>query len=393
MRVKESEIEAMEFVKQLASMMATGCKENRKEVQAAVLFIHYLGDETLEVLETLDLTADGKAHRNKIMKQLDVYFLPRTDHSVKTHVFNSKNKLYGKTIGNFLAAFEKIARDCEFGTLEDRLIKDRKVSGIRHQKVEDRLLRETYLDLSKTIEICRVAEQMENYVKGMRDKTENFEVQVAWEVSLQKHENLLIADRKIYDTLLQEDVSEEDLMVEIDSCEGYDKNIIDMRFTYGNRQKHVDIGLDGDDRRSRASLAVSESTLGPVPGAQSENNGGANPESSTMSRLVSLMSFVKSEVENKERISLAAEGFGLNSDNGSRTATENGDDSSTEWKHNRAEQHKHVYKPKRDIAVKSSREKKTKYYERRVGENESNPVEFEEKIFAKYKWEPCIQWY
>ncbi|KAG5884553.1 hypothetical protein JTB14_015688 [Gonioctena quinquepunctata] len=56
---------------------------------------------------------------------------------------------------------------------------------------------------------------------------------------------------------LQQAVSEEDLMVEIDSCEGYDKKYIDLRITYGNRQKHVDIGLDEDDRRSRASLAVS----------------------------------------------------------------------------------------------------------------------------------------
>ncbi|KAG5867997.1 hypothetical protein JTB14_007825 [Gonioctena quinquepunctata] len=134
------------------------------------------------------------------------------------------------------------------------------------------------------------------------------QVQVVWEVLLQKHENLLIAN-----TLLRENVSEEDLMLEIDCCEGYEKKFIDSRITYGNRQKHVDIGLDEDDRRSRASLAVSKSTLGPVPGAQSENNGGANPELSTMSRLESLMSFVKSEVENEERISLAAEGFGLNS--------------------------------------------------------------------------------
>ncbi|KAG5864789.1 hypothetical protein JTB14_000719 [Gonioctena quinquepunctata] len=90
------------------------------------------------------------------------------------------------------------------------------------------------------------------------------EVQVAWEVLLQKHENLLIANREIYDTLLQEDVSGEDLMLEIDCCEVYDKKFIDLRITYGNRQKHVDIGLDEDDRRSRASLAVSECTLGPV---------------------------------------------------------------------------------------------------------------------------------
>ncbi|KAG5865222.1 hypothetical protein JTB14_002850 [Gonioctena quinquepunctata] len=70
-------------------------------------------------------------------------------------------------------------------------------------------------------------------------------------------------NREIYDILLQEDVSEEDLMVEIDSCEGYDKKFIDLKITYGNRQKHVDLGFDEDDRRSRASLAVSKSTLGP----------------------------------------------------------------------------------------------------------------------------------
>ncbi|KAG5865592.1 hypothetical protein JTB14_002230 [Gonioctena quinquepunctata] len=90
------------------------------------------------------------------------------------------------------------------------------------------------------------------------------QVQVAWEVLLQKHENLLIANREIYDTLLQENVSEEDLMLEIDCCEEYEKKFIDLRITYGNRQKHVDIGLDEDDRRSRASLAVSKSTLGPA---------------------------------------------------------------------------------------------------------------------------------
>ncbi|KAG5861350.1 hypothetical protein JTB14_015721, partial [Gonioctena quinquepunctata] len=133
------------------------------------------------------------------------------------------------------------------------------------------------------------------------------------QVLLQKHENSLIANREISVTPLQEGVSEKDLMLEIDSCEGYDKVLNYLRITYGNRQKHVDIVLNEDHRRSRASLDVSKFTSGPVPGTHSENNGGANPESSTMSRLKSLMCFLKSEVENKERICLAAEGFGLRS--------------------------------------------------------------------------------
>ncbi|KAG5882296.1 hypothetical protein JTB14_019216 [Gonioctena quinquepunctata] len=100
--------------------------------------------------------------------------------------------------------------------------------------------------------------------KLLSEETALQQVQVAWEVLLQKHENSLIVNREIYDTLLQEDVSEEDLMLEIDCCEVYDKKFIDLRITYGNRQKHVDIGLDEDDRRSRASLALSKCTLGPA---------------------------------------------------------------------------------------------------------------------------------
>ncbi|KAG5877003.1 hypothetical protein JTB14_020657 [Gonioctena quinquepunctata] len=186
----------MEFLKQPASMgmcgdlgsnwrkfknnfslysIATGCKEKAKEVQAAVL-LHCLGEEANEVLETLDLTANDRTDPDKIIKQLDVHFLPKSNPSVETHKFNSRNQLYGESFENFLAELKKIARDCEFGTFKDRLIKDRIVSGIRDQKVKDRLLRETNLDLTKTIEICRVAEQTEQYIKVMTDKTENLEV-------------------------------------------------------------------------------------------------------------------------------------------------------------------------------------------------------------------------
>ncbi|KAG5870574.1 hypothetical protein JTB14_029721 [Gonioctena quinquepunctata] len=155
--------------------IATGCKEKAKEVQAAVL-LHCLGKEANEVLDTMDLTANERTDPDKIIKQLDVHFLPKSNPSVETHKFNSRNQLYGESFENFLAELKKIARDCEFGTFEDRLTKNRIVSGIRDQKVKDGLLRETNLDLTKTIEICRVAEQTEQYIKVMTDEIENLEV-------------------------------------------------------------------------------------------------------------------------------------------------------------------------------------------------------------------------
>ncbi|KAG5880756.1 hypothetical protein JTB14_010939 [Gonioctena quinquepunctata] len=155
--------------------IATGFKEKTKEVQAAVL-LHCLGEEANEVLETLDLTANDRTYPDKIIEQLDVHFPPKSNPSVETHKFNSRNQLHGESFENLLAELKKIARDCEFGTFKDRLIKDRIVSVIGDQKLKDRLLRETNLDLTKTIEICRVAEQTEQYIGVMTDKTENLEV-------------------------------------------------------------------------------------------------------------------------------------------------------------------------------------------------------------------------
>ncbi|KAG5895295.1 hypothetical protein JTB14_029128 [Gonioctena quinquepunctata] len=141
----------MEFLKQPASMR----------------------EEANEVLETLDLTANERIDPDRIIKQLDVHFLPKSNPIVETHKFNSRNQLYGESFENFLAELEKIARDCEFGTFKDRLIEN---EIVRDQKVKDRLLRGTNLDLTKPIEICRVAEQTEQYIEVMTDKTENLEV-------------------------------------------------------------------------------------------------------------------------------------------------------------------------------------------------------------------------
>ncbi|KAG5870812.1 hypothetical protein JTB14_004638 [Gonioctena quinquepunctata] len=130
----------MEFLKQPASMgmcgnlgsnwwkfkkyfslysIATGCEEKAREVQAAVL-LHCLGEEANEVLETLNDRTDP----DKIIKQLDVHFLPKSNPNVETHKFNSRNQLYGESVEKFLAELKRIARDCEFGTFKDRLIKE-----------------------------------------------------------------------------------------------------------------------------------------------------------------------------------------------------------------------------------------------------------------------------
>lgn len=57
------------------------------------------------------------------------------------------------------------SKDCNFGNLKDSLIRDRIICGISDLKIQDRLLREPNLDLSKCINICNAAKIAERQTK------------------------------------------------------------------------------------------------------------------------------------------------------------------------------------------------------------------------------------
>ena len=64
-----------------------------------------------------------------------------------------------------------MAATCEFQTLHDGLVRDRIVCGIKNQGLKERLLRETDLNLTKAVYICRAAEVSREQVKSLSDKT------------------------------------------------------------------------------------------------------------------------------------------------------------------------------------------------------------------------------
>ncbi|XP_061729004.1 uncharacterized protein LOC133533931 [Cydia pomonella] len=62
-----------------------------------------------------------------------------------------------ESIDQYVFELRKLAQSCEFGNLNDGLIKDRLVCGIVSAAIRERLLREDDLTLNKALEICRAA--------------------------------------------------------------------------------------------------------------------------------------------------------------------------------------------------------------------------------------------
>ncbi|EFA12239.1 hypothetical protein TcasGA2_TC002046 [Tribolium castaneum] len=100
------------------------------------------------------------------------YFIPKTNVSVERHKFNSRMQLSRETFDMFLSELRKIAANCNFGNLKDKLIRDRIVCAVNDKRVKDRLLRESDLTLKKAIDICQAAELTNSNISELLHKNQ-----------------------------------------------------------------------------------------------------------------------------------------------------------------------------------------------------------------------------
>ena len=61
----------------------------------------------------------------------------------------------------------KLAKGCNFGEQEDRMIRDRILVGYRSQKIREKLLEDSKLTLKSALEICRALEAGQTKLEAM----------------------------------------------------------------------------------------------------------------------------------------------------------------------------------------------------------------------------------
>ena len=144
---------------------ASGVDSKDEETQCAV-FLHTIGDEALEVYDTFTIT---EAEENKIeplLAKFEAYCSPKKNVTYERYLFFSCTQ-NGRPIDAFVTDLRMKAKTCEFGTLNDSLIKDRIVCGIDSKSVRERLLRNTELTLEVAINTVRAAETSKTQIESL----------------------------------------------------------------------------------------------------------------------------------------------------------------------------------------------------------------------------------
>ena len=129
-----------------------------KAVQVARL-LNAAGVEAQEIHETFTFANDEEKTDYKIiLKKFADYCRPRKNVVFERFRFNNRDQSEDEPVDKWVKDLRIMAKDCEYGDQEDSLIRDRIANGVHDKRVQERMLRENDLSLTRAIDLCRSAE-------------------------------------------------------------------------------------------------------------------------------------------------------------------------------------------------------------------------------------------
>ncbi|XP_050064587.1 uncharacterized protein LOC126553473 [Aphis gossypii] len=133
--------------------VAAGISKKKKDEQLAI-FLHIIGEDARDVFDTFE-TAGEITELDGAIELFDAFYKQKINECVEAYKFNIREQKVGETFGEYLSALRKLSENCNFGTMKDRLIRDRLVAGIVDKKLQEKFLSEADLTLERVIDLTK----------------------------------------------------------------------------------------------------------------------------------------------------------------------------------------------------------------------------------------------
>ncbi|XP_026202834.1 uncharacterized protein LOC113153427 [Anabas testudineus] len=137
---------------------ATG--DSWPDARKRAVLLHALGTEGQRLFYALPNTGDTYASAVEGLKQ---HFVPKVNVIAERHKFRQRAQRPDETVQDYLAVLRQLAATCEFGNMEDQMVRDQLIERVDNTRIRDRLLLEPDLTLAKA---ATLALQIET---GIRD--------------------------------------------------------------------------------------------------------------------------------------------------------------------------------------------------------------------------------
>ena len=119
--------------------LTTGLQKENDEVQVNLL-LYSMGDSADDVLTTFVFDDPEESLKyNKVKEKFDQYFVVRCNKIYERAKFNQCKKEANETAEMFITSLYCLAQYCNYGALNDEMIRDKIVVGVRDSELSEKI--------------------------------------------------------------------------------------------------------------------------------------------------------------------------------------------------------------------------------------------------------------
>lgn len=139
-------------------ILAADLEDVSSEKKAAIL-LTCVGKEAYDVFRSFEFaSAADRKKVEKVTEAFEHFCVGQVNVTYERYTFNRRRQENGERFDVFLGEVRRLARSCAFGGVEESMICDRLVVGIRDDPTRRKLLQIRELTLNRAIDLCRAAE-------------------------------------------------------------------------------------------------------------------------------------------------------------------------------------------------------------------------------------------
>lgn len=166
------------FKQQLEIFITAAGLDRASETRKSAILLNFIGKEGQDIYFNILKQNQENLKYEELVRKFDEYFEPQHNELVSSFKFNKKVQEDGETWDNFYSEIKRLAKICNFGEMENRMLRDKIVMGIRDIKVQRRLLESSSLTLEQAVAVCRAAEISKEHVQILQKNEALQEVDV-----------------------------------------------------------------------------------------------------------------------------------------------------------------------------------------------------------------------
>lgn len=147
------------FKQNLEIYITASTKDSANDKVKVALLLNFVGQEGLDLYNTFTFEQGEEVKFKAVLDAFQDFATPKKNEVYERYVFNNRCQQHGETFDHFTTDLKKLAKSCEYGDLNDSIIRDRIIIGVNNQALRESLLRLDDQSLTKVIQHCQTAER------------------------------------------------------------------------------------------------------------------------------------------------------------------------------------------------------------------------------------------